>query len=242
MPVAKSYLDWKTTTEPFKDKGRMYVWVKSPTGVEKKVRWYTKDEWLKMYPELAYLMTGEKTDLKAILGFGEAGYITIYYGDTYANLDWFKAAPECRYHKVWGWYTPSAEPVSAILPDGVKTAELTWENVTDENGELSEAKAKETIDAIVYEPSTSEFVGTIGDRDEFELTVTKTLTFANQFGYSTMHLMEDVDGNVFVWTTSSKKMDEDTTYLVKGTIKDHRTYKNVNQTILTRCKVLKELD
>ncbi len=49
--------------------------------------------------------------------------------------------------------------------------------------------------------------------------------------------MEDAAGNVFVWITSSTRVrfDEGESYWIRGTIKDHKVYKNVKQTVLTRC-------
>jgi hypothetical protein len=117
--VAKSYMRCDIMGEPFKQNGRMYVTIETPTGAMKNVRWYTDAEWARMYPNEDISVA--KANSRTILGFGEAGYITIYYGDTYKNLDWFKAEPECRYHKIWGWYTPSNEEVSAVLPEGVET-------------------------------------------------------------------------------------------------------------------------
>lgn len=238
MPVAKSYMSWELLTNPFMRRGRMYVTVKGPDGTQKDVRWYRNDEWKQMYPDLAYMVTGEKPDLREMLGFGEEGFITVYCGNTYANLSWFKAADQCRYHKVFGWYTPSKEQIPEDIPEGVKVCTLKWDDIVDENGEISETKVKEITDSFNYEPSNSTFVGTIGDRDEFELTVKRTVDFQNRYGISTMHIMEDPDGNVFVWTTASQKLDTGTTYAIRGTIKDHRTYKNVDQTILSRCKIL----
>ena len=238
MPVAKTYMRCDILGDPFTRNGRKYVTIETPTGVTKNVRWYTQAEWDRMYPDLA-----GKNEIKYrdILGFGDAGYITIYFGDTYKNLNWFKAAPECRYHKTWGQYTPSAETVSSILPEGVKTAILTWDAVRNEADQVDFDKAANAVDALIYEPSNSQFVGEIGDRTLFELTIKKAIELDGMYGPSTMHVMEDPDGNVFIWTTSTKTLGKGTTYLLRGTVSDHRTYKNVNQTILKRCKVVKEL-
>ncbi len=243
MPVAKSYLNCKIISEPFTrtSGGKKFVNIEYGDGSRKTVRWYTDAEWIAMYPDMADLIK-KGVNRRNILGFGEAGFITIYFGSTYENLEWFKSIPECRYNKIWGWYTVSEETVPEELPEGVETAKLLWEDVIDETGDVNEAVAKAAVEKIVYKPSTSQFVGTVGERDEYELTVKRAVGLTNRFGYTTMHIMEDEEGNIFVWTTAATALNEGTKYLVRGTVKDHSVYKGTNQTILTRCKVLKELE
>jgi hypothetical protein len=56
-----------------------------------------------------------------------------------------------------------------------------------------------------------------------------------------MHLQKfnDDNGNLFIWGASrSQYLVEGKAYLVTGTIKAHKEYKNVRQTALTRCKVV----
>ena len=43
-------------------------------------------------------------------------------------------------------------------------------------------------------------------------------------------------GNIYVWTTAAKSWPEGAVKNVRGTIKDHRTYKNTKQTILKNCR------
>jgi hypothetical protein len=52
-----------------------------------------------------------------------------------------------------------------------------------------------------------------------------------------IHIMEDDDGNVYVWRTLAEKMAEGRTYKVRGTVKEHGEYNGTKQTVLTRCKV-----
>lgn len=94
-------------------------------------------------------------------------------------------------------------------------------------------------DPKVVEPSTSEFIGTVGLLLEVEVEVKKTFTFDGRYGESTMFVMEDSEGNVFVWTTTSRTSDdypEETRWTITGTIKEHKLYNDVKQTILTRCR------
>ena len=55
-----------------------------------------------------------------------------------------------------------------------------------------------------------------------------------------MHIMEDADQNVYVSTTAAKSWSEGTVHQIRGTVKDHKTYKNTKQTVLTRCTELKK--
>ena len=79
---------------------------------------------------------------------------------------------------------------------------------------------------MVYEPSRSQYQGNIGDRIVVEVTVTKALHLNGYYGPSTMHIMNDADGNEYVWTTAAKSWAEGSVKTIRGTIKDHKEYKN----------------
>ena len=237
MAVAKSYKDCVQVSDWYSKNGRRYVDVEMPDGTRKSVRWYTDAEYARMYKEP---VPAVKTDYRKILGFGDAGFITIYFGNTYDNLDWFRNEPNCRYHKVFGWYTISTDEVPAELPEGVKSGRIMWDDVKTADGAIDEVAAKKAVEALAYEPSESVFVGEIGERTIFDLTVKRTLDVYGAYGTSTMHIMEDENKNVFIWTTASKTLEKGHTYKMKGTIKDHRVYKNVQQTVLTRCSIIEK--
>ena len=59
----------------------------------------------------------------------------------------------------------------------------------------------------------------------------------NQYGNSHMHIMEDTDENVYVWTTASKSLEVDTTVHMRMKVKDHKEYDGVKQTIVYYCKI-----
>jgi hypothetical protein len=87
--------------------------------------------------------------------------------------------------------------------------------------------------------STSQFYGEKGKRYKF-LVLTMQYHWASEpkaWGISHLHKLTDAAGNVFIWWTGRKACQEDTTYLVTGTVKDHQEYQGIKQTILTRCKV-----
>ena len=234
--VAKSFQEMEIVCEPYTLTGRMYVKVKNPkTGNVRQVRWYTDAEYAKLYPEAKADITTFKNQKQA-LGF-EKGYITIFKGDTYTHIDWFRASI-CRYTRWWGWYVVSTEEIPEDLPSGVEPVRLDWESVGAENGNLKpENQVKEAVEALIYEGSDSEHVGTIGERLELYVTVEKALEFDGAYGRgSTMHLMRDDCGNLFVWNTSAKSWSVGTEHHIRGTVKDHRTYRNEKQTVLNRCQ------
>lgn len=235
--VAKSYQGMEIVGNPYEVNGRMYVKVKNAkTGMERQVRWYSDAEYKKMYPgaEIDHSKDPFWKSQKEILGFKE-GFITIFTGNTYEHKEWFKEIG-CTYRKFWGWGLPGDIEVPSILPEGITPIRLEWSAVGADNEKLkTDEQVRKVVESLTYEPSVSEFQGNIGDRIEIELTVNKAIRLDGYYGPSTMHVMSDADGNVFVWTTGSKSWSEGSVKKVRGTIKDHKEYKNTKQTILTRC-------
>ena len=243
MPVAKSFQSFEIVSEqPYIVSGRKYVMVKNPkTGVERQVRWYTDKEYAAMYPDKAPVVQAQDTfykPQKEVLGFTK-GYITIFKGDTYAQIDWFRASI-ARYARWWGWYIISTEEIPADLPAGIEAIRLPWELVGQDNGQLlPESIIQKAVEAIIYDEGVSEYVGSVGERLDLEVTVIRAIEIENDYGHSTMHIMEDVNENQYVWTTASKSWSEGSFKHIRGTVKDHRAYKNTKQTVLTRCMEVK---
>ena len=239
--VAKSYQELEIVGDVFISSGRQYVNVKLKSGKLKTVRWYSDAEYRKMYHEAPVVDRSADPYYKSqkeVLGFTK-GYITIFKGDTYAEIDWFRASI-ARYTRWWGWYIVSTEEVPADLPEGIEPIQLPWELVGQEDGNLKpEHLVKEAVESIIYDESESEYVGSIGERLELFLTVEKVIELDGSYGRSTMHIMRDDCGNLFVWTTASKSWSAGTEHHIKGTVKDHRKYKNECQTVLTRCLEVK---
>lgn len=237
MAVAKSYRDCEILCNPFISNGRKYVNIKTPAGTEKRVRFYSDAEYFKMYGEP--FAPVKPMSEKEKLGFIN-GYITIFKGNTYPHKDWLKEQG-ARFTKLFNWsFASDVEWNEEDLPEDLEPLQIPWEAVSENDHILPESQVRAYIESLMYEPSNSEYVGEIGERIEEVLTVTKALTFDGYYGTSTMHIMEDADGNVFVWTTASKSFPEGKIMTLRGTIKDHREYKGTKQTILTRCKEVTE--
>lgn len=86
------------------------------------------------------------------------------------------------------------------------------------------------------ESERSEWVGCIGKRVEISVEDFKVLTgWETQWGYVSVYKFVDKDGNVFTWKTSGYLPEKITK--LKGTVKEHKEYRGVKQTELSRCKI-----
>lgn len=235
--VAKSYQSWEQIGEVYSIGKKQYVNVRSPGGDARKVKVYTEAEYKRYYGEVP---TFDELNIsqKKVLGFA-LDYITIFKGDTYESLEWFQNTPECRYCKYWGWYVVSTEEVPADLPEGVEPVRLPWSCVGKDETLLPIEQVKTAVASLIEEPCDSEYQGEVGETLELYLTIEKVMEFEGYYGkLSFMHIMYDDCGNLYVWNTASRRLDEGTEYHLKGKVKEHKQYRNQKQTVLTRCKIL----
>lgn len=82
----------------------------------------------------------------------------------------------------------------------------------------------------------SQHVGTIGERQEFSLKITRLMELPSDFGVKVLHFMEDAEGNRLKWFSSGGALGEesDAFVTVKATVKKHDEYKGIKETILNR--------
>ncbi len=52
-----------------------------------------------------------------------------------------------------------------------------------------------------------------------------------------MHIMQDDEGNEYVWNTASKNIEVDSKILLRMKVKEHKEYNGVKQTIVYYCKM-----
>lgn len=236
--VAKSYQGLEQICEPYIVNGRMYVKIRTKSGTEKQVRAYSEKEFAKLYPTatVAGAQSSSTKSLKEVLGFTK-GYITIFAGETYAALEWFRYSP-ARFHKLFGWYFTSTEELPQDVPSCIEPKQLLWAKVAkDDNTLLPDAAVLAAVNELIYPPSTSQFVGEVGERIEHVLTVKRVIPLESNYSPSTMHIMIDEEGNEFVWITSARTLEQGMIYNVRGTVKAHKVYQNTRQSYLTRCYV-----
>lgn len=236
--VAKSYENLEQVGEVYTVNGRTYIKVRTKKGELKQVRAYSQKEYEKYNPPVTIIQPAKSR--KDVFGFGEAGYIWIFLGETYENLQWFHISP-CRYNRVWGWYLPSSEEMPEPLPANVKTMKLFWDTVSRDNQLLPEAELTKVVDNLIYEPGKSQFVGEIGDRIEFDGICSRATATETMYGTSYFFVFEDENENVYTWNTTARSLEEGCRYHIRGSVKEHKVYRNNNQTVLQRCKV-EEID
>ena len=240
MAVAPSFQKYPLYGEPYEKNGRQYIKIVYPDGHHREVRWHEKEPPKSKSNEAAILNRLRTHNLKKALGFTN-GYITIFKGDIDSLIDWFHEEPKCRYHCSFGWYIVSTDELPQI-PAGLEPIQLKWEDVAfaDEEQLRPESEIREYIDSLVYDPSPSRWQGEVGDRLEKALTVTKVIPIEGYYGNSTMHIFSDSEENVYIWTTAAKTLEIGKTYIIRGTVKEHKMFKNVPQTILTRCAICQD--
>jgi len=87
--------------------------------------------------------------------------------------------------------------------------------------------------------ANSVYVGDVGVRETFELTLRKRLNFQGYYGTVWLHLLSDADGNTFKYMGSARlDIEEGNTASITATIKKHEEYKDEKQTVINRPKVL----
>ena len=85
--------------------------------------------------------------------------------------------------------------------------------------------------------SGSKYVGDIKDKVTVTVESASLVTsFANEFGSTYLYKILSTEGNVFMWYSSRYFGDNPDWQTITGTVKMHQEYKNIKQTILTRCK------
>ena len=231
--VAKSYQNYPVVCDPYKLGTRMYVKVRKDNGDVVQVRWYSEEEYKKYYGEASLVVA--KQSQKEAFGFTD-GFITIIKGDSYPFKDYLKAEG-AKYSKLWGWYFASDMEIPQLAAT-LEAVRLDWDLVGQEDGLLkSESIVKAEVAKLIHEPSESKFVGEIGQRLDFELTVKRAIPLENYYG-NIIFTFEDDNKNVFVWKTTPRPIEVGTRIKLRGTIKAHNIYNDVEQTILTRCTVM----
>lgn len=88
------------------------------------------------------------------------------------------------------------------------------------------------------EAKLSNFVGTVGERIDIEVRLVFKKEFETAYGWTLMNLMEDKDGNQFVWWTQKEDLPSEGFFKLRGRIKAHNIYNEKKQTVITRAKLL----
>jgi hypothetical protein len=86
--------------------------------------------------------------------------------------------------------------------------------------------------------ATAEYVGVVGKRSEFTLTVKWVVAIDGVYGTSYLHICEDAAGNSVTYKGTAHFADKDETVTCVATVKDHGVYKGKKQTIIQRPKLV----
>ena len=99
------------------------------------------------------------------------------------------------------------------------------------------AIVRKYVYTLIHGVSKSEYQGEKDTWLEKDVTIKKNIALNSQYGDSHMHIMEDADENVYVWTTASKNLEVGSTVHMKMKVKEHKEYDGVKQTVVYYCKV-----
>ena len=229
--VAKSYQDLEIVRDTYIENGKRYCDVRTKDGKIKRVKSYTQSEYDRYYPPVKVIKPGNR---KHILGF-DNGYITLFKGNTYENLEWFERS-NARFHTIFKWYVVSTEEVPADVPEGITPVRLPWELVGNDDGTLKDnAIINKVVENLIYDEGNSRYQGEIGDKIERDVKVIKNIEAENYYGINHIMTFIDANENLYCWSTAAKNWEVGKELTIKGTIKSLGTYQKQKITYLTRC-------
>lgn len=252
MSVAPSFQNLEKVGSPFIENGREYIYVICKNGNKRKVRWYTEKERAKIDAKKEvtdkYHYEGgfEHFGARHAFHFDEPGFITIYKGNEDAIEEWRETLPVysvmiCGW---FGYYSPSY--FTEQPPEGITPIRLDWQEIS-RHPEDPNCKAMKDGDWVlsyvnekIYGKSNSQYQGSPNEWLTHAVLVKKNIETETHYGETHIHILEDVEGNQYVWTTASKNLEEGRTYMLKMKVKEHKEYKGVKQTVVYYCKVLEE--
>ena len=136
--VAKSYQNLEQLGEPFEKNGKIYVVVRMKSGKEKEVRWYSIDEYCKLYPteDREKLLRENDPYWKPLCHtlMGDAGFIWVVQEGEWVDIEDFRAREGFRYNTYFGWYILGDCHDIDNFQMWLDLCKVTWEEVSiDEN-------------------------------------------------------------------------------------------------------------
>ncbi len=131
------------------------------------------------------------------------------------------------------------EEQKAMIVEAKRIAAIGKEIQDAEKAKRKEQYIKEAQDLGEY----SEFIGTIGERQEFEVEFIKKQHFA-AYEYD-IFTFRDTDKNIITMYSLGKvssELKKDTLYRIKGTPKKHKEYNGVKSTHINRATYVETLN
>ena len=118
---------------------------------------------------------------------------------------------------------------------------LEWGGLTDAQtraviGMITRAEARVAGFAAkrAEEAAGSNWIGTVGERRDFTVTIRHIVTMEGVYGTSYLHILNDAQGNVVIYKGTKCLGDRGETLTVKATIKEHGEREGVKQTKIAR--------
>ena len=107
------------------------------------------------------------------------------------------------------------------------------------NDLAEQKKAEEKKRTQAELDALSEYVGEVGQRITFvPADAVHVSTFENLYGLVWLYKFTDDNNNVYIWYSSNPLEEDKDIVSVTGTVKSHSEYRDVKQTVLTRCKIV----
>jgi hypothetical protein len=98
----------------------------------------------------------------------------------------------------------------------------------------AEARVADFAAKRAAEAEASGWIGTVGERRDFTLTIRHIHTMEGQYGTSYLHILNDAQGNVVIYKGTKILGGKTETLNVKATIKEHGERDGVKQTKIAR--------
>ena len=95
-------------------------------------------------------------------------------------------------------------------------------------------RAKARAEQAAKDADMSGWIGTVGERRVFTLTIRMVFEMEGIYGTSYLHVMHDADGSVVVYKGTNRLGEKGDTVTVKATIKEHDVRDGVKQTKISR--------
>ena len=170
-------------------------------------------------------------------------YVTLLQGNTYEVRAWLKEQG-AKYNSVLNWYFPYEIVLPEKLPAEITPIQFPWTAMLDKTGEpINDVERLQPIvDLYRYPASTSDWVGTIGEKVYLVITYLNSRSICSQFGVTNIYSFEDASGNVIkTMTTRVLPVTTGHTYRISAKVKDHKTYRNEKQTLISYLKIEEDL-
>lgn len=150
-----------------------------------------------------------------------------------------------------GWYYVKERELTPenIAKEAAKRAKEAAEQSAKEEAERAEREAREAAEKAEREAYEAKrrghYFGEIGQKIEMEVIFTGWSDFETMFGTMNVYRFDTDDGAHMVWKSSAvlggydRMINEGDRITIRAAIKDHKEYRGIEQTELTRVKVIK---